>query len=52
MANQNAPRGSNDWNNQKHGKPAHTRASDAHNAEADAMKRDAQYIQRKMDRQK
>jgi len=47
-----APRGSNDWNNQRHGKPAHTRASDAQNAEMDRLKRNPQHVQQQMDRQK
>ena len=42
---------SNDQENQKFGPVPHHKASDAHNAEADRLKRDPNRIQKLMDRQ-
>jgi hypothetical protein len=48
--NNMAKKQTNDQQNQKFGPVAHTKASDAHNAEADRLKRNPNRIQKLMDR--
>ena len=42
---------SNDQNNQKFGPVPHHKASDAHNADADRLKRDPNRVQKLLDRE-